>query len=74
MKRYNNLDGNSGITHYRAGDDYIIIRFVDGGEYLYNHRAPGGGHVAQMILLAQRGRGLATYINKYVRDNYAERL
>jgi len=35
---------------------------------------PGAQHVARMKQLAEEGRGLATYINRYVRDNYARKL
>ena len=71
MKRYLNLAGNSGVVAYEIDDDAITIEFADGGVYLYNSTAPGPEDVEQMQELAEQGRGLATYINRFVRDNYA---
>lgn len=74
MKRYKNKDGNSGILFYEAGSNFIIISFKGGGTYLYDNVRPGSKHVAKMIELAASGEGLATYINKYIRENYAKKL
>ncbi|MBS1595875.1 MAG: hypothetical protein JST90_16310 [Bacteroidetes bacterium] len=71
MTRYQNLGGNSGVTAYEAGADYIALQFHDGRVYVYDHTRPGRKHVEQMKQLAQSGRGLTTYLNQYVRDNYA---
>lgn len=43
-------------------------------EALYDGRHPGTVHVLEMQRLADGGQGLNTYINQYVRDDYAERL
>lgn len=71
-KLYKNT--TSGILSFIDGGSYIIIQFKTLGTYLYNTKKPGGIHVRQMIKLAHIGKGLATYINKYVRDNYAAKL
>lgn len=71
---YLDLHGNSGVVAYYAGDAYIIVEFRDGGVYLYNATAPGQLHVEEMIRLARKGSGLATYINQEVRDRYALKL
>lgn len=71
MTRYKNLSGHSGVTAYETGDDYIALQFHDGRIYEYDHRIPGKRHVEQMKVLARSGHGLTTYINKYVRENYA---
>jgi hypothetical protein len=60
MKRYRNLDGNSGVTAYECGDGFIRIRFVNGDAYEYTDDATGREHVANMQNLAQAGLGLAT--------------
>jgi hypothetical protein len=65
---YRNRDGNQLL------DDGIIVRFVEDGTYRYGPERPGRYHVGQMKSLAMAGRGLATYINRYVRDKYEERL
>jgi hypothetical protein len=71
---YRNRDGNSGVGAYQLLDDGIIVRFVEDGTYRYGPERPGRYHVGQMKSLAMAGRGLATYINRYVRDKYEERL
>lgn len=74
MKRYTNKSGNSGITAFEVGKNYIIIQFKDGGKYLYNEVQPGKNHVQQLKFLAEEGKGLATYINQHVRENYFEKI
>ena len=71
---YRNRDGNSGVSAYQLLDDGIIVRFSEDGTYRYGPDRPGRHHVGQMKSLAMAGRGLATYINRYVRDKYEERL
>ena len=74
MKRYRNLDGNSGVTAYESGDGFIRLRFVNGDTYEYTDEATGTEHVANMQKLAHAGRGLATYVSRFVRDDYARKL
>ncbi|WP_158880716.1 hypothetical protein [Rhodanobacter sp. L36] len=74
MKCYANLSGNSGITGYQIGDASIRIRFVNGDIYEYDATSPGYEHVQNMQLLAQAGEGLATYISRFVHDDYARKL
>ena len=71
---YRNRDGNSGVSAYQLLDDGIIVRFAGDGTYRYGPERPGRYHVGQMKSLAMAGRGLAKYINRYVRDKYEERL
>jgi hypothetical protein len=71
--RYRNLSGNSGVCAFELRSHAIIIRFED-GTYLYDYAHPGKRHVDEMKRHAREGRGLATYINKFVRDNYAAKL
>ncbi len=71
MQRYRNLGGNSGVTAYESGADYIALQFHDDSVYIYDHKRPGKKHVDKMKQLAVSGQGLTTYLNKYVRDNYA---
>jgi len=75
MKRYSNASGDSGISHYEIGDDYIWLRFTGSQKiYEYNNRLTGSKHVEQMKDLAEAGSGLSTYIAQHpeVRDNYKE--
>lgn len=74
MKEYSNFSGTSGVSGYEIKDDALIVQFEDGGIYIYNSLVPGKHHVEQMLRLAESGRGLATYINQFVRANYAKKV
>jgi hypothetical protein len=74
MARYLGLNGDTGVTGYWMGEDFIAIKFRDDGIYLYTTDKPGRVHLENMKSLARRGRGLTTYINKWVRGNYARKL
>jgi hypothetical protein len=74
MKRYKNLNGDSGVTAYEISPKSICVRFDDGGTYLYSYRNPGADAVEAMKKLAARGRGLATYINIHVRKAYDRKI
>ncbi|HEX2854021.1 MAG TPA: hypothetical protein VHO24_12345 [Opitutaceae bacterium] len=65
---------NSGVSAYQIGSDFIVVQFRSGEGYLYNHLSPGRRHVTAMKKLAVRNEGLATYISRHVRENYAEKL
>lgn len=73
MQRYIN-SRTSGVQLFESGKDFIILEFGDKKQYLYNYNKPGKHHVEKMIALAKKGTGLNTYINKNIRNNYAERL
>lgn len=74
MKRYKNLGGNGGIRRYDLGPDFIVLEFTDGSQYEYTYERPGERHVQQMMARAEAGRGLTTYINQHIRDDYARKL
>lgn len=74
MERYKNLGGNSNVTAFEAGADYIKVQFGDGSVYLYNYQRPGSGDVNRMKGLAVAGQGLNSYISRIVRKNYASKL
>ena len=73
MTPYANLGGNSGVSSYEAGDDFIRVKFKDGSAYLYNDNRPGPHQVEEMGRLAARGQGLNSYISQCVRKNYARK-
>ena len=74
MEVYQNLGGNSSIHSFEIEHDSIIVQFDTGSKYLYNDLKPGAIHVQRMKALAKQGKGLSSYINKYVRNNYAKRI
>jgi hypothetical protein len=73
-RRYRNFGGNSGVRYYAVGPSSIRIWFEDGGSYEYDNSRPGREHVEAMKRLAEEGRGLTTYINQHVRENYARKF
>jgi hypothetical protein len=73
MQQYNDINGDSGVAAYEIGADSITVQFLKGGTYVYNGSKPGAAHVAEMQRLAQAGDGLSTYINKFVRKDFAEK-
>lgn len=74
MVRYRNLGGDSGVSAYEIGNDFIKVQFSDDSIYLYSYRKPGSIHVEQMKVLAQNGNGLNSYINKKVKYKYEYKL
>jgi len=69
MKKYKALKGESGVTHYEITANSIAVAFND-AVYVYSYNKPGREHVEQMKLLAEKGRGLSTYISRYVKKDY----
>lgn len=63
---------HSGVAAFATGDDFILVQFKDGRLYLYDDKKPGKHHVEQMKRLALKGKGLTTYINQNVRENYSK--
>ena len=74
MQRYLNAGGDSGVAAFEIGQDSITVQFHDGAAYLYNHASAGPANIEQMKQLALGGRGLNSFINRYVRKGYAARL
>jgi hypothetical protein len=69
MQRYLNLSGDSGVTRYEIGDDYILVKFRNNDRpYRYSYARAGKKHVDRMKALAIAGRMLGTYISQNVHD------
>ena len=66
---YRNIGGDSQITFYDIGSDYIDIWFP-GWKYRYSYASAGQHNIEEMKRLAKSGDNLTTYINKYVSDKY----
>lgn len=71
MERYRNIGGDSGVSAYEIGTEYIKVKFSGTGRtYTYSYRKAGVHHVENMKTLAQNGDGLNSYINKHVKYLY----
>lgn len=74
MERYRNLGGDSNVAAYELGDGSITVQFNDGSVYLYTNLSAGPANIIELKRLAQVGQGLNSFINRYVRKGYAQRL
>ncbi|MBI1347511.1 hypothetical protein GC163_14625 [bacterium] len=70
MRTYKNLSGNSGVSAYEYGNDYIKLRFKDSSIYTYTYSSAGSSHIEHMKKSAEQGRGLSTYVAQHVREDY----
>lgn len=73
MQRYRGADRDSGIDAYEDGANYLRVRFIHGGTYLYTYRSAGKRHIDNMKMLARRGKGLNTCINDHVREHFEQK-
>ncbi len=73
MEPYRNVEGNSDVTAYQVGPDYITLQFSDGSTYRYTYISAGQENVERMKSLAQAGQGLDTFINAAIRKLYARK-
>jgi hypothetical protein len=72
---YKNPNPDTGVRTYELIEDAIILEFANRKfRYVYNAENPGRIHVDAMKKLARQGRGLSTYVNQHVRENYAKKL
>lgn len=73
MAYYANLSGNSGVSTYETGPDYIIVGFNSGMTYEYTYASAGAGNVETMKSLALAGSGLCSFIQRNVKRAYARK-
>lgn len=75
MNIYKNLSGNSGVLAYEIKQDAIIVEFKTGEcrYYEYNCTSAGTQNIEEMKKLAVIGRGLNTFIKKYINKNYSRK-
>lgn len=76
MKPYTDLNGDSGISAYDYGNDWITVQFKHGGTYSYQSSAIGAQHISAMKQLADAGDGLNAYINTNptVKNGYSSKF
>jgi hypothetical protein len=71
MERYRNSGGDSGVSAYEIGSDYIIVVFKGNPKpYRYSYNGAGSYHVENLKKLAINGNGLNAYINNHVKYLY----
>jgi hypothetical protein len=70
MEHYRNLGGDSGVSAFEIGADYIRVEFKDGSMYLYTYASTGAARIEQMKSLALQGHGLNAYINTSIGKAY----
>ena len=71
MEKYRNSGGGSGVSSFEIGSDNIIVKFSGNTRtYKYSYKRAGHQHVENMKQLAKGGRGLNSYIMRYVKNLY----
>lgn len=70
MQPYLHRGGDTGVTDYEIGVEYILVRFRGGKTYRYSYAGAGRHHVERMKDYARSGKGLSTYISQHVHDLY----
>ncbi len=71
MDKYTNLSGKSGVVFFSICANAIIVKFKGESEkYFYTYKKPGKIHVERMKELAVAGKGLSSYISRFVGKNY----
>lgn len=75
MKAYRDIDGDSGISAYDDGDDWIKVQFKSGQTYEYQASKIGQEHITAMKALANAGDGLNSYImrNPAVKNGWSSK-
>lgn len=73
MRLYKDVNGDSGVSGYEDGSNYIRVQFRDGSVYLYTDESAGAQNIEQMKSLAAAGDGLNAFINRNVRKRYARK-
>lgn len=74
MEVYNNNNGDSGVSGYEIGGNYIWVQFTTGSVYEYTNSSAGENNIETMKNLALSGRGLNGFINSYVKFKYSRKI
>ncbi len=61
--------GNSNLTHFEIGDDYVRVWFDRTRSYTYSYGGKAGQNIVdQMKRLCMQGSGLSSFITKNARN------
>lgn len=74
MKEYRDANGDSGVTAYECGPDWISVQFKTGAVYEYTCDSTGQHNIEAMKRRADKGDSLDAYINTHVRNLYSRRI
>ncbi len=76
MEKYKNLSGKSEVNTFEidSEDDAITVKFKTDGTYVYNYQSTGASNIEKMKTLALKGKGLNSFISRFVKQRYAKRL
>jgi hypothetical protein len=74
MQSYKNQGRDTGVIAYQISDEGIYVEFRDNSVYLYTAESTGVAAIEKMKDLAKKGKGLTTYINRYVRNKYERKI
>lgn len=74
MEKYGNKNGDSGISGFEIGSNYILIEFSTGSVYEYTYTSAGENNIEAMKRLAISGSGLNGFINTYVKFRYSRKI
>jgi hypothetical protein len=73
MEHYMDIDGDSGVSGYEIGVDFIRVQFSTGSIYLYTYDSAGQDKIDRIKVLARMGDGLNSFINTSARKLYARK-
>ena len=74
MEKYRNTNGDSGVSAYTIGANYIQVEFSTGSIYEYDYSVTGKENVETMKILARAGSGLNGFINTSVKFKYSKKI
>ena len=74
MTPYRDIDGDSNVSAYEYGSDWIQVQFKDGSVYEYTSSSAGQGNIDTMKRLADAGEGLNSHIQRNVRKRYSRKI
>ena len=74
MEIYSNNNGDSGVSGYQIGSDFIWVQFSTGRIYEYTYSSAGTSNIEAMKSLARTGSGLNGFINSYVKNRYSRKI
>jgi len=74
MELYANRSGNSGVFAFEIGQNYIVVTFTSGSVYEYTYSSAGVDNIESMKAYALSGAGLNSFIQRYVRKKYSNRI